>query len=116
MAYENFFEMLRDILAYVEDHPKCVVLSKDDPLSRRIGFCVLPSDSWHVRIRTFLSRWVSFLEVKPGMLWEIGLPKLKSSLPPSDDPIRARITEYIGTPAGRINLASSLTSGVNPLV
>lgn len=118
MAYENLFDMLRDILAYVEGNQGCVVLSNDDPLSRRIGFCVPPANVWHVRVRNFLSRWFRFLEVKPGVLWEIGLPRLRSSLPTSEEsaPIRAKVMEYLGTPDGRIKLASSLTSGVNPLV
>jgi hypothetical protein len=118
MAYENLFEMVKDILAYVEDHPGCVVLSSDDPWSRRIGFCVPPTNSWHVRVRNFLSRWVGFLEVKPGVLWEIGLPKLRSSIPIADGDgvTRVQIMEYLSTPSGRIKLASSLTAGINPLV
>ena len=96
MSYSNLFEMLKDILTYVESHPGCVILSKDNPLSRKIGFCVLPS---------------------PGVLWEIGLLKLKASFLTSESAsIRSKATEYLSSSSGRIKLALSLTAGVNPLV
>lgn len=117
MSYSNLFEMLKDILTYVEGHPGCVILSKDNPLSRKIGFCVLPANSWHVCIRNFLSRWINFLEVSPEVLWEIGLPKLKASFLTSESIlIRSKATEYLSSSSGRIKLALSLTAGVNPLV
>lgn len=118
MLYENLSEMLEDILTYVSTHPGCVVLSSDDALSRRIGFCVQASDSWHVRARNFLGRWVSYLTVKPIVVWEIGLTKLRSSIPIADGVgmTMVQIMEYLSSSSGRIKLASSLTAGVNPLV
>lgn len=118
MTYENLSEMLEDILTYVSTHPGCVVLSEDDPLSRKIGFCVRPDNVWHVQMRTFLSRWVRFLTVKPIVVWEIGLTKLRSSTPIAEGVglTREQLLEYVASSLGRIKLASSLTAGVNPLV
>ena len=118
MLYENLSEMLEDILTYVNTHPECVVLSQDDALAHRIGFCVPVGDSWHVRARNFLGRWVSYLTVKPIVVWEIGLTKLRSSIPIADGAgmTRVQIMEYLSSSSGRVKLASSLTVGVNPLV
>jgi len=86
--HHEYMEMSRHIVAYV-DKTDAVVLSWDDPMTRRIGYTAFGKE---------LPRTVQ---------WEIPLTKLKNIQEP-DPSKRALLSTYLLTMEGRMKLAAAM--------
>lgn len=111
-SYLSFCELADSVLAYVRENPGCVILSKDDPRNRQVGFETLDGTRiWRINL-TRLKATVFGLQdarVEPD-----GVRRIPP--PPDLGPRWATYRTYLGAAVGRALIAASWTSGREPTV
>ncbi len=94
MRFDNLLVMFDSILRYVDSHPGCEILPRDNPLHRMIGYFDNRSD------------------YSEDSLWEIGLRELRNTIGELPPAVRDMVSQSLSSQQGRIRIANALSRGM----
>lgn len=94
MRFDNLLVMFDSIRRYVDSHPDCEILPRDNPLHRVIGYFDNRSD------------------YPDNSLWEIGLRELRDTIGELPPAVRDMVSHSLSSQQGRIRIANALSRGM----